>query len=146
VTHAPAIASYDVAAANMTPEVGHGLRTTSAPQCALLSPGAHPHASTHHHADSAPAADAPTAEGDNADADEAALNSTTRETTCSDDTHRTRITHQAAQHHQVLINARSCHPLPETRQHWLTLDDTIQHDPHARGLIRTHKDDHSREG
>ena len=27
VTHTPAIASHDVAAANMTPEVGHGLRT-----------------------------------------------------------------------------------------------------------------------
>ncbi len=29
VTHAPAIASYDAAAANMTPEVGHGLRTAN---------------------------------------------------------------------------------------------------------------------
>jgi hypothetical protein len=29
VTHTPAIASYDTAAANMTPEVGHGLRTAN---------------------------------------------------------------------------------------------------------------------
>ena len=29
VTHTPAIASYDTAAANMTPEVGRGLRTAN---------------------------------------------------------------------------------------------------------------------
>lgn len=29
VTHSPAVASYDTAAANMTPEVGHGLRTAN---------------------------------------------------------------------------------------------------------------------